>query len=170
MSEEEKRPVMDRRGMFKALVGRGPKEPEPVTPESPEEPDPRFEEGSKALEAGEYEAAVAALRPYVRSWQRHVEARRRLGRALFSLGSFVQAKVEFETVLRRQGEDALSRAYLGLCLWRMGKEEKALAQWDGLVLDGLPAMEKEALDAPDGPARLAEAVERAALAAPVMTA
>ncbi len=170
MSEDKKAPVMDRRGMFKALAGRGPKTPEPAIPETPEEPDPRFEEGSKALEAGDYEAAVEALRPYVRAWQRHAEARRRLGRALFALERYVQARVEFETLLKRDREDALSRAYQGLCLWRMGKAEKALASWEGLALAGLTPFEKEALEAPDGPGKLAEAVERAVLAASSATA
>lgn len=145
MSKESKTPVMDRRAMFKTLVGRAPKVPEPVIPDEPAEPDPLFVSGSQALREGDAEKAVADLRPYVRAHQRHLEARRRLGLALYQLGRYVQARVEFETVLKRDKSDPLCRASLGLVFFRMGKAEKAAVAWEGLEFPGQPEMTGAAL-------------------------
>ncbi len=86
MSEDKKPAVMDRRAMFKTLAGRAPKAEDAPVPDVPAEPDPLFVSGMEAYQAGDMEKAVADLRPYVRANQRHVEARRRLGHALYVLG------------------------------------------------------------------------------------
>jgi tetratricopeptide (TPR) repeat protein len=161
MSDDKKPAVMDRRALFKTLAGRAPKKEETPVPDVPAEPDPLFLSGMDAYRAGDMEKAVADLRPYVRANQRHVEARRRLGHALYALGQHIQAKVEFETALKKTPDDPFCRLFLGLALLRMGKTEKARTAWENLALPENPGLEKALREDSGDPARMAAAIETA---------
>lgn len=86
-------------------------------------------EGNKHLEHGDYKAAAEQYRACVKHESGFLEAHRRLGYCLYRLGRYIQAKVEFERVLYNRNSDNFSCLYLGLCLARLGKAEKAAAVW-----------------------------------------
>jgi len=122
MSRDAPRTV-SRRHLFRALLGReAPAEAEPAR-----QPDAaRHAAGDAAYEAGDFPAAVAAYRASVRGDLSNPSARARLGYALYATGQFIQARVEFEHVLRLDDADvAFARLGLGLTLLALDKRERA---------------------------------------------
>ena len=118
-----------RRHLFRALLGREiPAESPPADKDgAPRAADPHAA-GDAAYAAADYPAAVAAYRASVRGDLSNAAARARLGYALYALEQYVQARVEFDHVLRlTDGKDVFARLGLGLTLMGLGKTEKAAA-------------------------------------------
>nr|WP_167941024.1 tetratricopeptide repeat protein [Desulfobaculum xiamenense] len=91
-----------------------------------------FVSGNAAYARSDYETAIPEYRECLRILPRHSEARQRLGYCLYRAGQHLQAKIEFERVLReRGGRDNFSSLYLGLTLAQMGKRDKAAEAWRG---------------------------------------
>ena len=115
------RPTFSRRNLVRALLGRDIPKPRSDAPA----PD-RHAAGDAAYAAGDYAAAVSAYRASVREDLSNTAVRFRLGHALYATGQALQARVEFEHVLRLTGgADAMARLGLGLTLLALGKREKA---------------------------------------------
>lgn len=117
------RPGLSRRQFFQTLLGRGapPAERDRRRPEAP-----LHTAGNAAYAAGDFPAAVAAYRISVRQDLSDTRVRARLGYALYATGQPLQARVEFEHVLRlNDGADGLARLGLGLSLLRLGKTARA---------------------------------------------
>ena len=105
-------------------------EDEPPLPKAkPGEPD-LFARGNAALSGRDYAAAMDCYRQVVKVAPAHGEARRRLGYCLYRMGQYIQARVEFERLLRGD-KDNFASLYLGLTLARMNKPDKAVAAWEG---------------------------------------
>lgn len=79
---------------------------------------------------GEYIEAAAAYRSILEESSEAHEIRAKLGWCLYKAGKLVQAKVEFQRVLRKT-ESRLATLHLGLCLAREGKLDAALKSWEG---------------------------------------
>lgn len=90
-----------------------------------------FVRGNEAYAIAEYGEAVPEYRECVRLFPAHLEARKRLGYCLYRIQQYIQAKVEFERVLKETKKDNYSSLYLGLTMARLGKADKALAAWKG---------------------------------------
>lgn len=90
-----------------------------------------LEEGNMLLERGDYQGAAEKYRVCLKEDSSFLEAHRRLGYCLYRLEQYIQAKVEFERVLYNRNRDNFSSLYLGLCLARLGKPEKAAEAWKG---------------------------------------
>ncbi len=168
MSREASRTV-SRRNLFRALLGRDI--PAGHTQHGPE-PD-RHAAGDAAYAAGNFPAAVAAYRASVRGDLSNPTARARLGCALYATGQHIQARVEFEHVLRLEGADLpLARLGLGLTLLALDKADRAaavLAAFDDPSRPELTAAAREAASrltagGADDPAALRIALERTAQA------
>ncbi|MBG0777758.1 MAG: hypothetical protein H0S85_15140 [Desulfovibrionaceae bacterium] len=101
--------------------------PEPLADDTPEEIRAAF----KAYDEGDYETAANGLVPYCRQFPTRMNAARKLAYALYRCGRFIQARVEFERILRSEKDDNFAKLYLGLALLQTGKTEKALATWRG---------------------------------------
>ena len=85
---------------------------------------------NEAFARGEHEAASESYRTFLAAESGNREARLRLGICQYKLGRHVQAKVEFERVLReKKGKDNEASLYLGLTLCAAGRPEKAVAVW-----------------------------------------
>jgi tetratricopeptide (TPR) repeat protein len=125
------RPTVSRRNLVRALLGRdippagqAPGQP-PVNPHAA---------GDAAYAAGDYAGAVAAYRASVHSDLSNAALRARLGHALYALGQYIQAKVEFDHVLRlTDGSDRLARLGLALTLLALDKPAKAAVVLAALV-------------------------------------
>jgi tetratricopeptide (TPR) repeat protein len=129
--------AIPRRHLIRALLGR--EVPATAAPQAQTPAGEPHAAGDAAYALGDYPAAVAAYRATVHGDLSNVAMRARLGYALYATGQFVQARVEFEHVLRlTDGTDAFARLCLGLTLAALGKTEKAAA-----IL--------ETFDAPDTP-------------------
>ena len=118
-----------RRHLFRALLGREiPTETPPnATPAAGQAASPHAA-GDAAYAAADYPAAMAAYRESARGDLSNPAVRNRLGHCLYELGQFIQARVEFEHVLRlTDGKDVFARLGLGLTLLALGKTEKAMA-------------------------------------------
>ncbi len=89
-----------------------------------------FSKANEAFAKRDYSAAMDLYRQQVKASPDHSEARRRLGYCLYRLGQYIQAKVEFERILRG-GVDNFSSLYLGLTLARMNMADKAIEAWKG---------------------------------------
>lgn len=116
------RPV-SRRHLVRALLGREL----PETEESKRQAAASLHAaGDAAFAAGDFVGAVAAYRVSVRSDLSNTAVRTRLGQALYCLGQYIQARVEFEHVLRlSDGADGTARLGLGLTWLALGKTTKA---------------------------------------------
>ena len=118
-----------RRHLFRALLGREiPTESPPnAAPAAGQAASPHAA-GDAAYAAADYPAAMAAYRESVRGDLSNPVVRNRLGHCLYELAHFIQARVEFEHVLRvTDGKDVFARLGLGLTLLALGKTEKAMA-------------------------------------------
>lgn len=117
------RPTVSRRNLVRALLGR---ETPTAGPAKGDSPALLHAPGDAAYAAGDYPAAVAAYRASIRSDLSNAAARIRLGHALYELGQYIQARVEFEHVLRlTDGNDRFARLRLGLTFLALGKGERA---------------------------------------------
>jgi tetratricopeptide (TPR) repeat protein len=126
------RPTVSRRHLVRALLGRDvlPDRPR-ADPSAPTGAGPEtspYAAADAAYAAGDYAAAIPAYRAIVRGDLSNAVARVRLGHALYELGQPIQARVEFEHVLRLTGgSDRLARLGLGLAFLALGKRERAAA-------------------------------------------
>lgn len=119
---DDTRPTVSRRNLVRALLGRN----RPETPAEPAADPDRHAVGDAAYAAGDYAGAVTAYRTSVRGDLSNTAIRLKLGHALYATGQFIQAKVEFEHVLRLDtGHNPMARLCLGLTLLAMGKPQKA---------------------------------------------
>lgn len=128
---------------------------------------PLLNEANAAFDSGDFATATPKYRELLQKEPENREARRRLGRCLYGEGKFVQAKVEFERVLRADREDNEAWLFLGLTLARGGSPAKAVSVWKNfkdmrnvpLVREiNLQAALLEESEEPDG-VRIADAVE-----------
>lgn len=134
---------------------------------------PVLGEADAAYAAADFSTAAAKYRDVLKLEPGNLDARRRLGCALYREGRYVQAKVEFERVLRTSREDNEAWLYLGLTLARGGSPAKAATVWKNFKDLRNVALMREInvqaalLEEPQPPTgeQMAEAVE-AALAAP----
>jgi tetratricopeptide (TPR) repeat protein len=90
-----------------------------------------FLRAGEAYAASDYETAIPEYRECIKRLPHHSEARQRLGYCLYRTGQYVQAKVEFDRVLRDLGKDNFSSLYLGLTLAHLGKREQTVTAWRG---------------------------------------
>lgn len=88
-----------------------------------------FEEGNRHYAQAHYEDATPHYRECVRLFPAHLEARKRLGYCFYMQGKFLQARVEFERILKTAKKDNFCSLYLGLAYARMGKADKTLEAW-----------------------------------------
>lgn len=100
-----------------------------VTKDEAQEAKAAFGRGNEAYAVADYTAAIPEYRQCVKLFPAHLEARKRLGYCLYRTGQFIQARVEFDRVLRETKKDNYSALYLGLTYAQMGKVEKAVAAW-----------------------------------------
>ncbi len=158
----DERPTVSRRHLVRALLGRDIPKPGPQA-----EAQNRHATAEAAYAAGDYPAAVAAYRASIRGDLANTEARLRLGHALYATGQMIQARVEFEHVLRlAEGNQPAARLLLGLTLLALGKREKAALALAAFTDPDRPELETAARQAA---ARLesddpGEAADTAALA------
>lgn len=90
----------------------------------------KLKAANEAFSRGEFEPASGQYREFLQAESGNHEARLRLGICRYKQGKHVQAKVEFERVLReRKGKDNDAALYLGLTLTAAGRPEKAVAVW-----------------------------------------
>lgn len=137
------RPTVSRRNLVRALLGRDIPKPRADAPA----PD-RHAAGDAAYAAGDYPAAVAAYRASVRDDLSNTAVRFRLGHALYATGQALQARVEFEHVLRLSGgTDAAARFLLALSLLALNKSEKAALTLAAFADPGRPELERAAHEA-----------------------
>jgi hypothetical protein len=117
------RPTVSRRNLVRALLGRNT----PASSSAATRPDANpHAAGDAAYEAGDFPAAIAAYRASIHGDLSNVTVRVRLGHALYVMGQYIQARVEFEHVLRlTDGRDGLARVGLGLTFLGLGKAERA---------------------------------------------
>lgn len=153
------RPTFSRRNLVRALLGRDIPSPS----QEPAEAVSRHAAADAAYEAGDYLAAVAAYRESIRGDLSNTAARLRLGHALYATGQYIQARVEFDHVLRLTGgADQTARLLLGLTLLSLGKTEKAAATLAAFADPERPELEAAAREAATR-LEAAEPVEPAAL-------
>jgi tetratricopeptide (TPR) repeat protein len=139
VSEKKKPPLSRRDFLFGGLRRlRGDDRPEApalaaatqgVAPDAAKQAKDAFVRGNLAYASARYEAAIPEYRECVRLFPAHLEARKRLGYCLYRTGQFVQARIEFERVLREAKADNFSSLYLGLTFASMGRADKAAAAW-----------------------------------------
>lgn len=131
-------------------------------------------DGNVALAAGNLEEAVRHFRTFVKEAPQEALPRLCLGRCLYDLGQYIQARVEFQRALAltengpaHQRDHAI--LFLGLCFLRLGKFWKAHDLWHAWHPQGVPAL-GEALDSVlPGIKSLAETAPGAELAMPSHT-
>jgi tetratricopeptide (TPR) repeat protein len=97
-----------------------------------------FTDGTKALNAGEYETAAEDFQQVVESGYYKAEAYRALGLAQMSSASYAEAAISFQRSLLeidRQGEDFTRdvKLYLAYCREHSGEKDKALSIYDELL-------------------------------------
>ena len=137
------RPTVSRRNLVRALLGRDIPKPRADAPA----PD-RHAAGDAAYAAGDYPAAVAAYRASVREDLSNTAARFRLGHALYATGQPLQARVEFEHVLRLSGgKDAAARFFLALSFLALDKAAKAALTLAAFADPDRPELERAAHEA-----------------------
>ncbi|MFU2210670.1 tetratricopeptide repeat protein [Solidesulfovibrio sp. C21] len=134
-------PTVSRRNLVRALLGRDTS-PAPQAPDAAAAAD-RHATGDAAYAAGDYTAAVAAYRASTRGDLSNAPVRLRLGYALYALGQYIQARVEFEHVLRLTGGgEPMARLCLGLTLLALGKSERAATTLAAFTDSERPELEK----------------------------
>ncbi len=90
---------------------------------------PVFREAESLWKAKDYTKASGKFKDCLKLEPGNADARRRLGCCLYRQGMLLQAKVEFERLLRADRADNESWLYLGLVFARGGKAEKAASVW-----------------------------------------
>jgi tetratricopeptide (TPR) repeat protein len=132
------RPTVSRRNLVRALLGRETPAENAAAPA----PD-RHAAGDAAYAAGDFPAAVAAYRASIRGDLSNAPVRLRLGCALYALEQYIQARVEFEHVLRLTGgNDRLARLCLGLTLLALDKHERAAVTFAAFTDPERPELER----------------------------
>jgi tetratricopeptide (TPR) repeat protein len=143
MSSDSRRTV-SRRHLVRALLGR-------EAPENRPDADPQASPhaaGDAAYAAGDYPAAVAAYRASIRGDLSNAPVRARLGHALYEMGQYIQARVEFEHVLRlTDGGDGLARLGLALTFLGLDKGPRAAAVLAAVIDPERPELERAAREA-----------------------
>lgn len=102
---------------------------EGVTQSDAEEAKAAFVRGNESYAIAEYEEAIPEYRSCIRLFPAHLEARKRLGYCLYRTEKYIQAKVEFQRVIKEAKKDNYCSLYLGLTFARMGKAEQAAKAW-----------------------------------------
>ncbi|GAB7080380.1 tetratricopeptide repeat protein [Megalodesulfovibrio paquesii] len=111
-------------------------------------------DGNVALAAGDLAEAVRHFRDFAKEYPKEIMPRLCLGRALYDLGQYIQARVEFQRALalaqsspKEAPAHQLDHAtlFLGLCLLRLKKYWKAYELWNAWHPQGVPVL-AEALD------------------------
>jgi tetratricopeptide (TPR) repeat protein len=133
------RPTVSRRHLVRALLGRDI----PPAGQAPGQPAPApHAAGDAAFAAGDFAGAVAAYRASVRADLSNLAVRTRLGQALYLLGQHIQARVEFEHVLRlSEGTDVTARLGLALTCLALDKPAKAAGLLEALADADYPELE-----------------------------
>ncbi len=88
-----------------------------------------LEQARTAMRKGAPATAAPLYREHLGDSPDDMEARTELGICLYTLEQYIQARVEFERVLRFRKGDHRATLYLGLSLLRKGKVDKALKAW-----------------------------------------
>lgn len=173
MAKKEERIDLSRRNFltgFRRIVKKEPEEA-PAPQASLDETYGVLRDANLAFRDQEYEKAHGLYKEFLSNESRNADARLRLGLCLYHLGKHIQAKVEFERVLRERRDDKQAMLYLGLALARLNKPGKAAVIWQ-MYFDPecipvqreinvqLAFLESDDLEAPDG-AAMADAVEAA---------
>ena len=104
---------------------------------------PDLQSANLAFERGEWSEAASLYRRHLRQNPDNGEPRQRLGRCLYSLGQYVQARVEFERVLRRKKMDNQAILFLGLCHARLGRTDRAAELWRSYCDPSVLAVQRE---------------------------
>ncbi len=89
----------------------------------------QIREARQARQRGELQLAMELYRAALRISSNDADIRRELGGCLYDLGQFIQARVEFERVLRILKQDNVAVLKLGFCLVQTGRPAKAAATW-----------------------------------------
>lgn len=97
-----------------------------------------LEQARTAMRQGAPAGAAPLYREYLGDSPDDMAARTELGICLYALEHYIQARVEFERVLRFRKGDDRSTLYLGLSLLRKGKVDKALKAWAAYEGDDPP--------------------------------
>jgi|GEM_PF-3579547 len=109
---------------------------EASTVEAAPAPDARtLPEAQSAFDAHDIETAIQLLHDYIKTDLDHAPARLLLGYCLFWRGDLIQARVEFDRVLRLEPENRLAALYAGLAHAKQGKLERALLIWQDRTWD-----------------------------------
>ncbi|WP_300164071.1 tetratricopeptide repeat protein [Solidesulfovibrio sp.] len=138
------RPTVSRRNLVRALLGRDTPKPR----QEPAAATDRHVAGDAAYAAGDYAAAVAAYRVSVRGDLSNAAVRLRLGHALYATGQHIQARVEFEHVLRLSGRTVpAAQLLLALTLLALDKREKAALVLAAFADPDRPELEQAAREA-----------------------
>ncbi len=90
---------------------------------------PVLQEAEQAFEAEKYDEAEKSYKAFLKDEPSNMQARQRLGLCLYHQDRFVQAKIEFERVLKHKLGDNEALLYLGLTLAKSGKLDKAVVHW-----------------------------------------
>lgn len=107
-------------------------------------------EGNVALASGNIEGAVTHFRTFVKEAPKEAMPHLCLGRCLYDIGQYIQARVEFKRAMdiAQQGPGHVrdhATLFLGLTLLRMDRREKAHALWQSWHPEGVPVL-AEALE------------------------
>lgn len=173
MAKKDEHIDLSRRGFltgFRRFAKQDPEEAQ--TPQaSLDETFNVLRDANLAFREQDYEKAMGLYKEFLAEESRNADARLRLGRCLYHLGKYIQAKVEFERVMRERRDDKQAMLYLGLSLARLNKPGKAAVIWQ-MYFDPeaipvqreinvqLAFLESDDMDAPDGPT-MADAIEAA---------
>ena len=93
----------------------------------------QLQQARHTAQEGDMNNAVDLYRTFIQQNRNHIDARRELGLCLYELGQHIQARVEFERLARDPEPDPASLLYLGLCLLRLDRPQKALQAWQKYI-------------------------------------
>lgn len=137
MAEEKKQGGVSRRAFLMGAIRKARFEEEKTTvPERPKSSESVLQKGNEAFAADDFLQASEQYDVHCKANPEDTAVRARLGYALYRLGRFLHAKIEFERVLRKQPDNGFAALCLGLVLCRMGKADKAQAMWERMAGSG----------------------------------